>query len=219
MKHYPSQFLPLLEAVGCKSDLGKTTKMPCVSYSLPASACQVGQQLAKLPGSTCAGCYADGRGNYSYQNVQNALHRRLASITHPWWVENMTALIRAKGDRYFRWHDSGDLQSVDHLWKINQIALRLPDVKFWLPTRETGIVTKFLRLYGNIHAPNLVIRISAAMVNGPAPKMGLPVSYVHTGVAARTKGAKVCPAPKQEGKCGQCRNCWDPTINVSYHKH
>lgn len=208
----------LLQRVGCKTDLGKTTKMPCATYSLPAQACKVGQALAKVKGSVCEGCYADGRGNYSWPTVQNALYRRLESITSPTWVEDMTELIRGKHQEYFRWHDSGDIQSLDHLRKLNQIAQNLPQVKFWLPTRETGIVAQFMREH--VKAPNLIIRVSAMMVNGPAKNiLDLPVSYVHTGIAARVKGTKVCPAPKQNGSCGECRNCWNPSMNISYRKH
>lgn len=136
----------------------------------------------------------------------------------------MIALIRQEATGgYFRWHDSGDIQSIEHLGKINDIAWALPEIKFWLPTRELGIVSHFVR--ATRVAPNLIIRLSAAMVDarrGPQIEANgrlLPVSFVHTGAAARVKGTRVCPAPKQEGKCQQCRSCWDPSKNVSYHKH
>ena len=33
-------------------------------------------------------------------------------------------------------------------------------------------------------------------------------------------GQATCPAPKQGGKCGDCRQCWDPAVKiVSYGKH
>jgi hypothetical protein len=54
----------LLKQVGCKTDLGRASKMPCATYSLPAQECKVGQALAKIPGSVCHGCYADKHGNY-----------------------------------------------------------------------------------------------------------------------------------------------------------
>ena len=211
----------LLKHVGCKSNLGRASKMPCATYSLPAQACKVGQALAKIPGSVCHGCYADGRGNYRWQSTQDALYRRLASVWTAHWAASMATLIRQEGNRYFRWHDSGDLQSLSHLIKINMIAHACPETKFWLPTRETGIVSEFMRRFGAWLAPNLIIRLSATMIDATkAPRIaGLPVSYVHTGVAARVKGTKVCPAPKQDGHCGECRNCWNPTIDVSYHKH
>lgn len=208
----------MLKRVGCGADLGSAGKMPCSTYSLPAQECKVGQALAKIPGSVCSGCYADNRGNYSFPVVKNAMYRRLDSITLDTWVDDMTQLIAGKNNPFFRWHDSGDLQSLEHLKKINQIALNLPGIKFWLPTRELGIVSQFMREC--VKAPNLIIRVSAMMINGPAKDIaGLPKSYVHTGIAARVKGVKVCPAPKQDGRCGECRNCWNPNVDISYHKH
>ena len=48
-----------------------------------------------------------------------ALARRLESLKHPQWVEAMVALIH--GEPWFRWHDSGDLQSPEHLKKIFEV--------------------------------------------------------------------------------------------------
>ena len=48
-----------------------------------------------------------------------------------------------KGDRkkerkvkYFRWHDSGDVQDLDHLRRIYEVCKLTPDVQHWMPTRE-----------------------------------------------------------------------------------
>jgi hypothetical protein len=41
---------------------------------------------------------------------------RLASIEGDQWVEAMITLIG--DDRYFRWHDSGDVQDAAHFTKI-----------------------------------------------------------------------------------------------------
>jgi hypothetical protein len=75
--------------------------------------------------------------------------------------------------RYFRWHDAGDLASVEHLDAIVQIAVNCPRVSFWLPTRESKIVRAWCRANGVADpievAPNLVCRGSAAMIDGRAP--------------------------------------------------
>ena len=47
--------------------------------------------------------------------------------------------------KYFRWHDSGDLQSMKHLLKLIKIALSLPKIKFWLPTNERKFIKSYLR--------------------------------------------------------------------------
>ena len=107
--------------------------MPEGSYNLPATACQTGQILAKVEDTPCSGCYAL-KGRYRFPNVKDALQRRLASLTHPRWVEAMTVLVKKK--KHFRWHDSGDIQSVDHLKKIYEVCINTPKTMHWLPTQE-----------------------------------------------------------------------------------
>ena len=68
-------------------------KMPEGSYNLPASACQTGAILREVPDTPCHKCYAF-KGRYNFPNVKNALQRRLASLTHPQWVEAMTTLFK-----------------------------------------------------------------------------------------------------------------------------
>ncbi len=213
---------PIYAMVGCKTGLGQPSKMPCPSYSLPASACKTGQKLAKVAGSTCSHCYADGRGNYRFQNVQNTLHARLATITDPLWPAAMATLIarESAASGFFRWHDSGDLQSLDHLEAIAEVARRTPHIRHWLPTREYRIVAEWLK--ANEVPENLTIRVSAPMIDGHAPHIRrqdgrrLPVSFVHQHEAPK---ARVCPAPEQGNMCGSCRSCWDASVDVSYHRH
>src|SRR3954465_7511750 len=111
--------------------LSNPSKMPGHGYSLPAKECKTGAKLAKIPGTTCHNCYAL-KGRYSFPNVQNALYRRLESLKDPKWVEAMVTQIKSSEDKYFRWHDSGDLQSVEHLQLITQVCLQTPKVKHWL---------------------------------------------------------------------------------------
>ena len=80
------------------------------------------------------------------------------------WSSLMTELIsRKEKSGFFRWHDSGDLQSVDHLKAIVQIARNLPRIKFWLPSREIKIIKDYLKDSGSI-PDNLNIRISAFFI-------------------------------------------------------
>ena len=97
--------------------LTQTSKMPCKSYSLPTEACKTGFKMSKIAGSVCSVCYAD-KGFYKmYQNtIKPAQFARLDSINDPAWVDAMVALIGF--DAFFRWHDSGDLQSLEHFEKI-----------------------------------------------------------------------------------------------------
>jgi len=71
----------------------KTSKMPGLSYSLPAWACKTGSKLSKIPGTPCFGCYAM-KGNYiRYPAIKQAQYRRLEAINHPQWVEAMAVKI------------------------------------------------------------------------------------------------------------------------------
>ena len=94
-------------------------KMPEGAYSIPASACQTGQILAKVEGTPCSGCYAL-KNRYVMPIQKAAMERRLASLNHGSWTKAMATLI--KGKKHFRWHDSGDLQSADHSGKYLKYA-------------------------------------------------------------------------------------------------
>lgn len=195
--------------------LSEPSKMPCYGYSLPAKACKVGSLLAKVKGSTCNGCYAL-KGRYTFPKVQAALYRRLAAIDRPDWIAAMTELIRRRtfpASPYFRWHDSGDVQSLEHLAKIVVIAQNLPKIRFWLPTRETAIVKEFL---AKVTFPrNLIVRVSAPMVGRRSERIAGTV-----GSSVDNPKAYQCPAPSQGNYCGDCRECWNPKrMEVSYRKH
>ena len=187
--------------------LSAPSKMPGPAYNLPAWQCITGAKLVKVPGSVCAGCYAL-KGRYRFNNVQSALRRRAASLMHPDWIDAMVALI--SGHEYFRWHDSGDIQSVEHLKRIFEVCKRTPDTKHWMPTREA----RFLRLMDpDIIPSNLIIRMSSHMIDQG------PVTFWPWTSTVSSK-SKTCPASDQGNKCMDCRACWDRSVsNVTYPKH
>ena len=93
------------DALKITDSFTKTSKMPGLSYSLPAWECKTGAKLVKVPGSVCAGCYAM-KGNYTrYPAIKAAQYRRLDAIKHPLWVEAMVTQIKRM--KWFRWHDAG----------------------------------------------------------------------------------------------------------------
>ena len=94
--------------------LTRTSKMPGLSYSLPAWECKTGSKLRKIKGSVCASCYAL-KGNYTrYKAIKAAQYVRLKALKDKRWIAAMVAqIIRQK---YFRWHDAGDIQSMEHLY-------------------------------------------------------------------------------------------------------
>jgi hypothetical protein len=146
------------------------------------------------------------------------MEKRFSSLSDPRWADAITTLIYRSGDRYFRWHDSGDLKDLEHLRKIVRVCLNLPRIKFWLPTREYQTVETYRRM-GGLIPPNLCIRYSAHLVDGLPPRgYRMPASTVVSGGTSPPPGSHVCPAPTQNNACGSCRACWDPTVKlVSYH--
>ncbi len=195
------------EAIKITGTLSKPSKMPGFSYGIPAKECKTGSKLRKVPGSTCYNCYAL-KGCYVFKVVQEAQYKRLASLKHEPWTTAMAAQINSKKVKFFRWHDSGDVQDLDHLNKIYEVCRLTPSVKHWMPTREA-----WTRDHAARAPENLTIRFSMPMVNQPAAG-----SWPNTSTVV-TAGA-TCPAPLQDGKCNDCRKCWNKKIsNVSYGKH
>ena len=103
------------EAEAITHTLSKPGKMPGWAYSTPAHECKTGTKLRAVAGSVCANCYAYERGRYRFQNVKDAQYKRFAALKHPLWATAMALQINSKKVKYFRWHDSGDVQNLDHL--------------------------------------------------------------------------------------------------------
>ena len=117
-------------------------------------------------------------------------------------------IIRQK---YFRWHDAGDIQDMKHLYKIFRVCELTPETRHWMPTREA----QFLKQVKPEEVPkNLIIRMSSHMVDQGPVNFWPWTSTVTSGQDAS------CPAPTQGNSCGDCRACWNrSTPNVSYGKH
>ena len=187
--------------------LSKPSKMPGPAFNLPASRCITGAKLVKIPGSVCHGCYAL-KGRYRFNNVQKALERRRQALTSPQWIDAMTVLIT--GHEFFRWHDSGDLQSLEHLKNIFEVCRRTPNTRHWLPTREAQILKQ---VQPEDVPKNLIIRFSSHMIDQGPVKAWPWTSTVVTQ-------DKTCPAAEQDNTCGSCRACWNRDVkNIAYGKH
>ena len=150
-----------------------------------------------------------------YPAIKAAQYVRLKAITDPRWVDSMVAQI--KRQKFFRWHDAGDIQSMDHLNKIFEVCKLTPNTKHWIPTREA----QFLNQIKPEAVPkNLIIRMSSHMIDQGPVKFWPWTSTVKSKKGAWYKGKNICPAPQQGGKCGDCRSCWDRnTPNIEYGKH
>ncbi len=217
------------EAMILIGGLSSPSKMPGHSWSTSALDCQTGTKLRETAGSVCSGCYAM-KGNYRFPVVRTAHNRRLEAINDPNFVPAfilvLTKLYAATKKTYikdgveikenrFRWHDSGDVQSVAHIKMINDIALACPHIDFWLPTKEAGMVNDFLKT--NSFAPNVNVRLSHPMIGGTFNKKPNGLNFSTVGVDA---APNQCPAYTQGGKCLNCSNCWNPKIeSINYPKH
>lgn len=202
--------------------LSTPSKMPGFAYGLPAASCKVGELLRKnVPNSPCASCYAF-KGMYVFPVVKAAQARRLKILLGDLvaWRQTMTALLIRKyakksvENRVFRWHDSGDIQSLDHLDAIVRIARDIPSVRFWLPTQERAMIRQWLRNNGGAFPRNLTVRVSAPIIGEAGNPIPGTVSSDVDGNGFQ------CPARSQGNECKNCRACWDPSVpTVSYSKH
>ena len=203
-----------IEAVG---GLSKPSKMPGKSTGTDPRNCNVGSTLREIPGSVCEHCYAFN-GMYTMANVAPAHARRLAAIYRPDWAPMMATAIGR--ERWFRWHDSGDVQGMSHLIKIVAVALLRPDVRFWLPTREHALITAY-EAAGGTFPRNLAVRKSAYMVGEALPDhVGLSSMVLAKGATAPA-GTYVCNAShtrkdgstvaeitrENRAELGHCGNC------------
>lgn len=216
--------------------LSKTQKMPWYSWSISARKCITGAKLAKHEGTVCNKCYAL-KGRYMFPKVQNALYRRLHNYNNTnrlKWRNAFILLLKHKHKlsknkvSYFRWYDSGDLQSVKMLRDINVIARDTPYIQHWLPTKEYKIMKDFI-LQGYEPCKNLHIKISMPNINQEVVETVYKNiihdkvdKIYHPKISYTTVGAKnteyECPASTQGNKCGDCRKCWS-NMNVNYPLH
>lgn len=225
----------LKQAKEITGGLSHPSKMPGRSYSTPASRCITGQKLAKTPGTVCSHCYADNRGNYSWNVVKNALERRYQKVMNAVFAEKrfgayaggvyrdsfkvaLVKLINHYSKDHFRWHDSGDVQAPEHFELIAEVCRMTPKTSHWLPTREYTMLKRWVTQNGGVVPDNLTIRVSAHKIGQKADLSNAPKGIVSSSVDS--KEGYACPAPTQGNVCGDCRACWSPEVpNVDYHVH
>ena len=197
--------------------LSKAGKMPCPSWSLqaidtcPGSIGEDGELVA-----ACSGCYATD-GNYRFPNVKAPRIHNREDWKRPEFEDDMVAAL-SKED-YFRWFDSGDMYSLALAKKLYRIMKRSPHCRFWLPTRMhkfdkfRPIINKMNRL------KNVTVRRSSDDINGGRVR-GISSTIFDANHPSQAGNAFVCPAYSRDGKCGDCRACWDSSIPViAYPQH
>lgn len=197
--------------------LSKTSKMPCLSWSLIAKDHCPGARGddGKLV-PACSGCYADD-GFYKMAPVRAPRLHNAEDWKRDMWVEDMvTALQR---ESHFRWFDSGDMYALPLAVKILEVMRRTNWVKHWLPTRMHKFA-KFARVLSDMAAlPNVVVRFSSDSIRGETID-GATTSTIFSDSAQLPANAEVCGAYTRKGKCGPCRTCWSKDVPVvAYPAH
>lgn len=206
------------------------------SFSTSPWACNVGQSLVNVEGSTCSNCYAIKMGKVypsakqSWQNNLDLFRQAVIDNTVPEWCEAMAQQImrvsdlKARrgrpGSGYHRWFTAGDLDSYTMLLAFLMVARLTPSIRHWLPTREKALVRRLSNDLGQTIPPNMVIRVSAAMIDGAPLAIngpGIVTSTVHK--QSQPIGLN-CPSYSTGGSCATCSACWSNQVaNVSYPQH
>ncbi len=234
------------EAVG---GLTQAAKMPWYSYALPAGiACPGSAERCQDPKSICRVCYAK-KGRYLFVNMRDRSRRRYEIVSkigydpdtvllnseglH--WTAQMTLLLRYEAAKAreknpafvprFRWHDSGDLISEPYTECIVQVALRCPDILFWLPTQEPQFVHAVHRRRKE-WPNNLCVRVGLSQIDPPADTPELwtckPFPKATWSFVTEDKTKVTCPGTLYTKTCDEanCHQCWCNRVTlVKYRKH
>jgi hypothetical protein len=218
------QFKYKSEASRYVGGLSRPEKMPGPAYSLePLVTCTNGRRMRGKPGTVCSTCYGlsqSGRYFRFAKTMKRAWDRRYEATFKPHFVDAMIRLI--EDEPYFRWHDTGDVYSVQYLGSIIAIAERLPGTRFWLPTGEYWI--------RNYPLPsNLVARYKVPIINPDQRTIDYWIRKYGTICTVSDGDSPArCSLTKKlsrDGKnyvstCGECRRCWDSSeVWVDYKLH
>ena len=199
--------------------LSNASKMPCKSWSLQAIDTCPGSIDKSHPSglvAACRGCYAT-TGNYRFPNVIAPRVFNRTDWQRDAWVSDMVALLI--NEDWFRWFDSGDCYSLKLARKILQVMKLTPHCKHWFPTRMHKFA-KFLAVFDAMNAlDNVVVRFSSDGIHGEQIK-GAYTSTIIEDHDSAIPGYSVCEAYSRDGKCGDCRACWDKNVPViAYPQH
>lgn len=150
------------------------------------------------------------------------------------WIKNMRTLYEAGYDRFvediekfcwtyeprcFRWNVAGDIFCKEYLEAIVEIAVRCPETKFFLFTKQYAVVEENLDI--GRKPSNLTVYVSVWGDYAPAqnsPLWELPIAYYQSlkdKILCPDESARVCT-----GDCMRCKHCTHGTAgNVVFDKH
>lgn len=198
-------------------------KMPGPGSAIPTHFCRRGGVLRQGSEKTCSDCNVHMRGNFAFKDAREKMYRAYrnlgdterfasaASFLMPHHARRHASALMG-GKPLFRHHVSGDIQNVDHLRMINELARFDPSIYHWLPTLERQDVARFMG-GGEILAPNLRISLSAedkkdtpeqyelaSLLN--YPQLGHPnIEFSGVGYG---KPESFCPGKCLDEECNEC---------------
>jgi hypothetical protein len=201
------------------------------SWSLPAGSSCPGSKDAEV----CKSCYAK-KGMYRFPTVKDVREYNKIDYHKDDWVDRMVAKV-SKFD-YFRWFDSGDIETPELAAKIRLVIHRTKNVKHWLPTRSDKVLNINNILEGgtydkatesawvsmSIEFNNTALRFSADNIGLDKPERLGVNSYVIRPAdlfEAKRRGIYLCPvtAPGSTQKsCDTCTMCYTDAP-VAYMVH
>ena len=208
--------------------ISKTSKMKITgkkvgSWSLPAGTSCPGAKGAEV----CEGCYAK-KGMYRFPVVKNVREHNAQDYHRDDWVADMVKEV-SKYD-YFRWFDSGDIETPELAEKIGKVINITATTKHWLPTRSDKIPKISKTLFKgfpngtNLSASsNVAIRPSADNIglnNKERPGVNSYVIRDTDLFEAKRQGIFVCPVTtdKNRTSCDTCTMCYT-NAKVAYLVH
>jgi len=173
----------------------------------------------------CKSCYAT-KGMYRFPNTKAVRQHNKADYMRDGWVEDMVKEVN-KYD-YFRWFDSGDIETPELAQKIYRVIASTPHCKHWVPTRSDKVadIDKYLtRITTSDSEPshyhhesiaylkNVSLRPSADNIglnNNERPGVKSFVIRPEEIFEAKKQGIHVCPVginPNQKS-CDTCTACY-----------
>ena len=220
--------------------LSSPSKMyPFKAYSIPAQECIVGSLLAFIIDSICSDCFAR-KGRYLFENVKGALYRRFRLLKlalkkpeqREKWISEIVNQITRYSKGYFRWFDSGDLYSLEHLKMIIEVCQLTPTTMHWLPSKMYPLLKEYenqIKAGTMAYPDNLVIRTSPVKVDASPPPTMFNTSTVHLN---KPPVGHKCPITDGGQSCTSVgcvaivdsveipMPCWSREVeNSSYPKH
>ena len=198
--------------------LSKPGKMPCPSWSLQAlTTCPASKDKHGELVPACAGCYATD-GNYLFPAVKAVRAHNMDDWRRDDWVPDMVRALDTH--RYFRWFDSGDMYHIGLAKKILQVMRLTPWCHHWLPTRMHKLAKFKPVIVAMERLSTVAVRKSGDGIRGEVIRGKTVSTIFNQETQDAPAGAVICPAYKNAGKCGDCRQCWDKSIPViAYPQH